>query len=258
MATAFYEPLDANTYRATEHTVGPWGPDSQHAGPPSALLARAIEREPGAAPATVARISVDILGAVPVADLSVRSRVLRPGRSVELVEAELEAGGRTVLRARAWRIRTDDLTLPQILGEGVDAPPPFPPTASTFFDWPGGYLQAMEWRWVDDGRPRPGPGAVWGRMRVPLVPGETPTGLQRVLTLADSGNGVSHVLSPERWLFVNTDLTVHLAAVPAGEWICLDARTRLDPSGFGLASSRLYDRERLVGLGAQSLFVGPR
>jgi len=73
---AFYLPLGEGRYLSTEHTGGPWDPQFQHGGPPSALLARAIESESLAWPATVARVSVDILGPVPVTELAVRSRVL--------------------------------------------------------------------------------------------------------------------------------------------------------------------------------------
>jgi acyl-CoA thioesterase len=95
-------------------------------------------------------------------------------------------------------------------------------------------------------------------MRYPLVPDEVPSGLQRVMAIADSGNGISHVLPFETWFFINPDLTVHLAAEPSGDWICLDARTRVDAAGFGLASSRLFDKDRLVARGAQTLYIGPR
>lgn len=259
MATSFYEPLGDDRYRSTEHTVGPWGPDSQHAGPPAALLTRALEQMPGSWPGTLSRISVDILGALPVAELTVRTRTVRPGRNVELVEAEAEAGGRTVLRAQGWRIRASEIVLPAVPGGGpADPVPEFTEEDSPFFDWDGGYLQAMQWRFVPGTRGGVGQAAVWARMRHPLVSDEEPTGLQRVLTLADAGSGVSYRLSPQDWLFINTELTVHLAAPPAGEWICMDGTTRLDPSGFGLASTRLFDRTRLVGLGAQALYVAPR
>lgn len=259
MPTSFYEPLGDDRYRSTEHTVGPWGPDSQHAGPPSALLTRALEQMPSSWPGTLSRISVDILGAVPVAELALRTRVVRPGRNVELVEAEAESGGRTVLRAQAWRIRAAEIDLPAPADGGADdRVPEFAEEDKPFFDWGGGYLQAMQWRFVPGSVGGVGRAAAWARMRIPLVAGEEPTGLQRVMTLADSGNGVSFRLSPEQWLFINTELTVHLVAPPAGEWICLDGTTRLDSTGFGLASSRLFDRNRLVGLGAQSLFVAPR
>lgn len=259
MADAFYEPLGNDRYRSTEHTVGPWGPDSQHGGPPSALLARAIEQMPVSWPGNLTRISVDILGAVPVAELTVRTRRVRPGRNVELVEAEAEAGGRVVLRAQAWRIRVAALELPAVpSGAPADPLPDFSDQDELFYDWTGGFLQAMHWRFVP-GTPRGvGRAAIWGRMSIPLVPDEEPTGLQRALVVADCGNGVSFSLPPGQWFFINTELTLHLVAPPRGEWFGLDATTRLHPGGFGLASSRLFDRERLIGLGAQSLYVAPR
>lgn len=259
MAKAFYEPLGNDRYRSSEHTVGPWGPDSQHAGPPSALLSRALEHMPDSWPGTLTRISVDVLGAVPVADLTVRTRTVRGGRNVELVEAEAAAGGRPVLRAQAWRIRRNELTLPPApAGAPVDPAPVFPEEDQPFFGWKGGFLEAMQWRFVAGASPGSGAGTVWGRMPFPLVEGEEPSGLQRLLVVADCGNGVSFRLPLEEWLFINTELTVHLAAPPRGEWICLDATTRLDPSGFGLASSRLFDRTGLVGFGAQTLYVASR
>jgi hypothetical protein len=257
MATAFYEPLGGDTYRSTEHTSGPWGPESQHAGPPSALLTRVLERTASSWPGHLTRISLDILGAVPVADLTVSTRVLRPGRSVELVEGELSAGGRPVLRAQAWRMSLAELDLPAAPRD-PDPVPEFADTDSEFFDWSGGYLKAMQWRFVPGSPQGEGRGAVWARMRIPLVPDEEPTAMQRLLALADTGNGVSYQLDASTWWFINTELTVHLIAPPAGEWFCLDAISRLDPAGFGLASSHLYDRDKLVALGAQSLFVRPR
>ena len=263
MTDAYYQPLGGDKYRATEHTSGPWDPALQHAGPPSALMARAIEAVPGGWAGIVTRVTVEILGPIPVAELSIATSVLRSGRSVELVQAELTAAGKVAARASAWRIRRTDLDLPPLPPDhddpARDAVPHFPtdsaalPTGLT-----GGYVESMEWRDAHGTWNRLGPSTVWGRMRFPLVPDEEPTGLQRVLTIADSGNGISFVLPPQKWFFINTELTVHLAAEPAGDWICLDAHTRVDRSGFGLAASRLFDREQLVARGAQSLYVGER
>jgi hypothetical protein len=262
MPDAFYLPLGAGRFVSTEHTSGPWDEGSQHGGPPSALLGRAIEQESPAWPATVARVTVDILGPIPVAELTVRSRLLRSGRSVDLVEAELVAGDRPVARAQGWRVRATALELPPVPSyddHGVDVVPPLPDEESSVpRGWLGGYLHAIEWRHVTGVWAAPGPAVVWGRMRHPLVPDEEPTGLQRVLAVADSGSGVSAVLPWDGWLFINPELTVHVAAVPTGEWICLDAVTRLDPAGFGLATTRIFDRTRRVGQGAQSLLVAPR
>lgn len=258
-APAFYLPRGDGRFTSTVHTGGPWDPQLQHGGPPSALLARAIENESPSWPATVARMSVDILGPVPVADVEVRSRVLRPGRSVELVEAELTAAGRVVVRAQGWRVRAAELVLPTLPGADDNEVPQFPATDSPLpAGWSGGYLHAMQWRRAGGAWGEPGPATLWGRMRYPLVPDEEPTGLQRMMAIADSGSGVSSVLPFDRWVFINPELTVHVAAPPRGEWICLDAATTIDAAGFGLATSRLWDRDRLVGRGAQSLFVTPR
>lgn len=263
-ADAFYVMAGEDRYVSTSHTSGPWDPGLQHAGPPSALLARLVEQTPCPWPAVVVRMSVDILGPVPVAELTGRSRVIRPGRSVELVEAELEHGGRVAIRARAWKVRRQELALPP-LPAVHDAPvgqdvPPFPEQPSDIPPgWSAGYLQAMAWRDAAGSWGEPGPAAIWGRMRHPLVAGEEPSGLQRVMIIADSGNGISSVLpTSDDWFFINPELTVHLAAEPSGEWICLDAVTRVDPTGFGLATARLFDRDRLVGRGNQSLYIGPR
>src|SRR4051812_31225808 len=132
-----------------------------------------MEAESLSWPATIARVSIDILGPVPVAELTVRSRLLRPGRSVDLVEAELVAGDRPVVRAQAWRVRAAELDLP--VDDEYDDPlalaPEFPDTATTLPErWRGGYMRAMEWRFVGGVWAGPGPATVWGRMRYPLVP----------------------------------------------------------------------------------------
>ena len=92
MDTSFYVPLDGRDgerWRATVHTTGPWDPAAQHGGPPSALLARAVERVAPRDDMVLARTTVEILGAVPFSEVEVRSRVARTGRSVEMLEAVL-------------------------------------------------------------------------------------------------------------------------------------------------------------------------
>ncbi len=261
-AASFYEPLGHDRFRATDHTVGPWDDSSQHGGPPAALLTRAIEMTSPSWPATTVKVAFDILRPVPVAEVSVRSRLLRPGRSVDLVEAALDVEGRTTMQARGWRIRRSELDLPgraDQLGDELDRVPTFPSEESPPRPgWAGGYLDAVEWRYLGGVIREMGSATVWARMRFPLIPDEEPSGLQRVVTIADSGNGVSSVLPIEDWLFINTELTVHLAAPPRGEWICLQARSHLDPTGFGLATSKLFDRERLVARGSQALYVSRR
>jgi Thioesterase-like superfamily len=181
---------------------------------------------------------------------------VRPGRSVELLEGELTAGADTVMSVRAWRVKATEA--PDV---GADAPTPPRPDEATPPP-PGlddfGYGRAVELRFAAGGWGRYGPATVWTRLRVPVVAGEQPTGVQRVLAVADSGNGVSAVLSWDEWLFINTELTVHFRRPPRGEWICLDAETSIARGGAGLARSVLSDDEGVVAQGAQALLVAPR
>lgn len=279
LADAFYEPIDDKAgegrFRATAATGGPWDPAAQHGGPPSALLARAVELTEPREDMRVARATCEILGAVPVGEVVVQAQVTRSGRSVELVEASLLAGGRSAARMSAWRVRAapDDVATalsPVLADPDGDAAPPMPARSADgeppdapadggpLAGWHDGYLSAIEWRFAAGAFAEPGPATVWTKARVPLLPGESPSPLQRVMLVADSGNGVSNVLEIDRWWFINPELTVHLFRYPAGEWICVDARTSVAAGGTGLAESALYDRDGRIGRGAQALLVTRR
>lgn len=265
--SAFYERA-GERFAATELTRGPWDGGTQHAGPPAALLGRAIERVEGvgAGPAEriLARITFEILGPVPIGAMRADAQVIRPGRRVDLVEATLsDDDERPLIRARAWRLRGGAVDLPAGI-EVRDRPPPPPPADlapnETFFpsDFDVGYHTAMEDRFASGSFAEAGPAVAWMRMRHPLVAGEEPSPLQRVLIAADSGNGISAALDFHRWTFVNVDLTVHLSRMPLGEWVCLDAVTVPEPTGVGLTDTVLFDERGPIGLAAQTLLVAER
>lgn len=256
---AFFLPEGPDRFRATQLTAGPWDPAAQHAGPPSALLGSALERCGDRGGMQMVRVSVEILRPVPIGVLQVAAEVVRPGRSVEMLAGTLTADGVDVMHATAWRIRTEDIGVEVVDDTGV-APLPDGSAAQGPSPWSAeiGYHTAMEWRFTRGSFLEPGPATVWMRMRHPLVAGEQPSPLSRVLAAADSGNGVSAVLDFARFLFVNTDLTVSLHRHPAGEWVCLDAATTIQPNGIGLAQTRLFDERGPLGRGTQSLYVARR
>ena len=258
MTGAFYEPHTDGRFTSTSHTAGPWSPKTQHLGPPSALLIRALENIPSNAPMQIARFTVEILGPVPVGELEVTASVERPGRAVELLGGELKAGDRTVVRARAWRHIISDTSTVAVGVDGQLAPPEDGEPMHRPEGWGAGYLDVMEWRALEGHLGKPGPAKVWARQGVDLVAGERPTGLQRLLVVADSGNGVSSRMDPRDWLFINSELTVHLYREPAGEWIALDATTAIGPNGVGTAFTVLHDLTGPVGRGAQALLVRPQ
>ncbi|MFE0510545.1 thioesterase family protein [Streptomyces sp. NPDC058964] len=258
---AFYEREADGRFLPTAYTRGPWDADSQHAGPPAALLGLAVEQRPGARPDTrVARLTYEIMRPVPMRPLTVTTRGRRAGRSVELVEAALTPdGGQEAMRATALLMKTAPDSVPQVSPGGqVPGPGTVPHKAFFPVPWDQGYHTAMEIRFAAGSFLEPGPATAWMRMRVPLVAGEEITPLSRVLTAADSGNGVSAALDFNRYVFINADLTVSLHRHPEGEWVCLDARTMVDGAGIGLAESALYDEKGLLGRSTQSLYVAER
>ncbi|MPY80037.1 MAG: thioesterase family protein, partial [Actinophytocola sp.] len=81
-AEAFYVPGTEGVFLSTPHTAGPWTTEAQHLGPPSALLVRALEQVDAERESQLARVTIEILGPVPLDELTVRAGLVRPGRSV--------------------------------------------------------------------------------------------------------------------------------------------------------------------------------
>ncbi|WP_227997373.1 thioesterase family protein [Nocardia australiensis] len=263
MADAFYLPDPSNPDRfvSTELTRGPWSPDAQHAGPPSALLGHVIERCEPREGFQVGRVAVEILGPIPLAPLTVTAQVTRPGRSVELIEATLSSDHGPVMKANAWRLRRaePELELPAQIVPSGNRPGPDQAVPSVFPSAQAvGFHTGTEYRFVTGSFTEPGPAVCWIRIKYPIVAGTTPSPLERALAAADSGNGVSSVLDWSRYLFINTDLTVTLHRQPVGEWVCLDANTHPQPHGIGLAESALFDDKGPLGRSTQTLLLAPR
>lgn len=258
MAEAFYELHDDGHVSSTSNTAGPWSPDAQHFGPSAGLLTRALENCEGGTGMALARISIEILGPVPLADLWVSAEVSRPGKSVQLLTATLRTEDTTVARASAWRLARSD-TARQSNGS---APSLAPVEQGVEFGrpegWLPGYIDAMEWISLSGSLAESGPATVWIRQRIPLVTGEEPTPLQRLMTTVDSASGISAWLEPSQWWFINTELTVHLQRLPVSEWIGLDARTVIGPDGAGTALAAVHDSSGPVANSAQALLVRPR
>ncbi|HYV15303.1 MAG TPA: thioesterase family protein [Conexibacter sp.] len=259
MADAIYVPDGPDRFMPTELARGPWDPDAQHGGAPAALLARAVEHLDGGTAMAVVRLTYELLRPVPLAPLELRSRVTRPGRRVQLVEASLHHDEQEMVRATALRIRQDDVSAPQPAatpppaGPGEGALLVAPSERPTSFAW-----DAMEIRFVAGSFWEVGPAFAWFRLRAPLVAGEQPSPLQRLAAAGDFGNGIATAVSWRTHVFINPDLTLYVERLPEGEWVGLDARTRLGEAGAGVSDSVLHDERGRVGRAQQSLYVAER
>lgn len=259
MYTVFFEPAGPGRFLATPATAGPWSADAQHGGPPSALAARAMDLHEPDDGMRLARVAVDILRPVPVGLVTLRTRVVRPGRRVMLLETVMESGGQEVLAARGWRIARSAAA--PVITSGTAPVPDLPAGASEpYFAGTGhltGYMSAVEWKFVSGGFAAMRPCQAWARALVPLLPDEGLTPMSRTLLLADSGSGLSMTLDPSKFLFINVDLTVVLDRDPAGEWLLLDSATSIGGQGTGLARTQISDRDGVTGAGLQTLLVAP-
>lgn len=261
MSDAFYQQVDEARYESTALTAGPWSAEAQHAGPPSALLVRAMERagsRSGSGTGSdmrLARVSVDVLGPVPVAPLDIEVRTIRPGRSVELLEATASVGGRSTLVARGWLMRRTPEDYPVV---GDHAAPPVPerrerdPMMS--FAHAGGYLSVVDFSYESGGGDELGPARAWGRARVDLVSGERMTGWQHTVVVADSASGVSLATDPVDHPTINCDLVVSLHREPAPGWVRLDSETIGGPGHGVLTDTLLSDDHGPIGRSVQNLY----
>lgn len=238
-------------YESTVHAQGAWNPHEQHMAPVSGLLTHSLERFQPRDGTRTARISFDIFGMIPDGEFEIVTTMLRPGRTIELVQAELVSGGRTAVRATAWRMQQSDTsTIAAIEDESMPGPDECVEHVG-MTEWLGGYIQSIEIRAVPGHRS--GQGRAWLRSKHPLVEGEPFTAVAALAGLIDTSNGIATRVKPENYLFPNLDLQVHLYREPAGEWLGLQNSVSFGTDGIGLTSTVLHDVSGPFGRAEQIL-----
>jgi Thioesterase-like superfamily len=244
-------------FESTDMTRSNWNPSIQHGSPPLALLTNAIEELLADTPLRIGRLTLDILGAIPVSPVRVRAWVERPGKRIRLLAAEMTPAGddaRAVARVTAWALASSDTSdvasdRYPTLAEGPAQPLPR--------DWWNltHYLGSVDWRRQPD---EPTAAVYWLSPRARLVDDDDPTPLEKLALIVDSSNGVGSVLDFRRFIFLNTDTTVHLHRLPTGSDFALRARGSIGPDGIGVTTAEIFDRTGFVGVCAQTLLVQRR
>ena len=267
MSGCHYRRLDADgqveCFESTDYTRSNWDPGIQHGSPPLALMTKLIEELNESTTGTrmrIGRVTMDILGAIPVAPLQVRAWVQRPGSRISLLAAEIVAAGpggsdRALARASAWLLATSDTAdvstdrfAPLVEGEADPVP----------HSWEGatGYLEVVSWRRqreLDNGS-----AVVWLSPLAHLVDTEEMTPMQRLALVVDCANGAGAAIDPADFVFTNTDTAMHLHRVPVGNDFALRARGSIGPDGIGVTTAEIFDRKGFIGTCAQTLFVQRR
>jgi hypothetical protein len=247
----------------TDLARGPWDYDACHGGPPTAMIARALER---AVPdQRLCRISVELGRPVPMAGFRIHTEVVRAGRATSQTLATLVDGsGKTRITAIGMHVAVVDP--PLFEGRLDNSGAVFPRVAETepgafpmrraTTQWPG-FRQSVEVRYPPAGPagdPDRGPTTVYMRT-VPPLPDEEPSPFQRICPLADCGNAFSRHGDPDAFQFINTDLVIALHRDPRGQWLGSRSASQWQPDGVGLADAVLFDEDGPVGRALQTLLL---
>lgn len=249
----YYEALGGGRFRSTIHAQGAWNDHEQHMAPASGLMADRLLRHEPRPDMRMARLSYEILGLIPGGEFDITTTTLRPGRTIELIQAELTAGGRAAVRATAWRMATSDTSaVAAIEDQAMPGPDECKPWEGAS-GWPGGYIRSLEMRALDGHRP--GSGKVWIRTAHPLTDAADSTDVARLIGLVDTANGIAARVPPGAgsYLFPNLDLQIHMYREPRGEWLGLDNEVSFGADGIGLTSTVLHDLEGPFGRAEQIL-----
>ena len=251
-------------FTPTDHSRGPWDAEACHAGPPTGLLVRAMQR---ALPEVrLARITVDLAKPIPMAGFYIDVEVTRQGKTVAGTRAAL-VDGDGVVRVAAVGLHVAEQSPPvfdsALDNSGFDTPRladaepgPFPIDASRHHGLPGFSGEAVRMRYPPEQDQGPGASTVWMNT-APLLPGETPSPFQAICPLADCGNAFSRHAEPWEVAFVNADLTIALHRDPTGEWLGSQAVSWWHSSGIGIADALLFDDSGPVGRALQTMVLRP-
>lgn len=257
--SSYFQRLSESSFAPTEHVGGAWKTEEQHIAPVLGLLAHLVEAEHAArradAPLALSRASYDILGVIPMAPFDVAIRVVRPGRTIELVEATLTQGARAAVSLRGWMLQRSDT---EAIQGGALPRMPERDTLDAWAPadlWPGGAIRSIDTRrqYVSEGRSR-----CWIRPRHPLLDSEATSGRARLLGMLDFANGIATRVSPESALFPNVDLSASIFREPQGEWFGLDTSVSFGADGVGLTESVVSDDSGPLGTSSQTLTIRAR
>ena len=245
----------------------PWGATVLHGGAPAALLAHGVEQAKANPALFVSRLTIDLFRPVPKAPLELRTKAVRTGRRIQVLEASLWHEDVETCRATALLLIPSEISLPETAlfrGERLAAPESIEtgslvPKAMRRPGMPEGLHTAIEVKRITP--PNLGSGGrqtAWIRFPMPIIEGVETTPLMRVAGTADFGNGLANIRVNESAGFINADINLHLHRAAKGEWVCLDAFSAAEPHGLGMIVTTVYDEEGPIGHCVQATMANPR
>ena len=251
-----FERLDAGTWRATAHARGPFA--GVHGGSVAGLMAAAME---AAAPPGFRSLAfrADFLRPTPVgAPLRLRVAPVQSGRRLAVLDATVEAEGRTT--ARGTLTLASEVPVPALTedfasraGGPIGDPRHLPERAAPAPHGEAWIMDVMDRRLAPDG-------TAWFRWRVPLLADEAGSPCVAALGPADFAHGIARPGFPGPSpvpAFPNADLTVHFDRAPRGDWIGVRPTSRWRRTGMGIGFGDLVDPDGPFGRVAMGVVLIP-
>jgi hypothetical protein len=237
---------DGEYFAPTLASRGPWNETSLHGRVVVGLLGREIERRYGDADFTPARLTVDMYRLPDLSPIEVVVRPIREGGRLRLVEAELISGGTSAARAVCQLLRrTADPPGRVWSPPNWDAPPPASIPEPT--DRRNGMGGMWATRPITGAFGDVGPRRMWMSEVRELIGGEPLTPFSRVALAADFASPFANA-GDQGLGYINSDVTVYLHRVPAGEWIGFEVIDHQASDGVAIGSCALYDEVGRIGV----------
>lgn len=244
-----------DAFLPTSLAGSPWHPDLLHGGAPAGLLAHCLEQRVADAQLLPARFTLELMRPVPSAPLRVAFQTLRSGKRIRLESATLMAGGKPVAMATALFVAPTPVSVPEYAPTAASTLPAVDSVREINFrdvlsmgggEVPPGLHTTVRLRAVTPLREQ-GQGIAWMHLPVDIVAGAETTPFMRAALMSDFCNGVGQLALDRNIGMINADITMQLFRLPQSEWIGIEARTLVQPTGVGMVQAALYDTGGMIG-----------
>ncbi|MDH5671722.1 MAG: thioesterase family protein [Myxococcales bacterium] len=220
---------------------GPWDPKSLNGRVVVALCGFQLENSHELDNYMPARLTVDMYRLPGFAPIEVRTRIVRDGKRIKVIDAELISEGVSYARATSqWLLRGENPDSKVWSPPNWDAPPPeeLPERA--------GAMGSMQVRPIAGAMGTLGKKQLWMRETRELVGGVPLSPFMWAAIPADLANPYSN--SGDRGLaYINSDVTLYLHRLPVDAWIGMEVVNHQATDGVAIGQVALYDRKGAIG-----------
>ncbi len=244
-------------YQCNKASQGAWNPHEQHMAAATGIICAELEQfSPATENMRFGRIGLDIWGLIHFGEFSITTKVIRAGKTIQLIEAVMESKGQTCIVARAWKMLTQDTQQIEGLSDQKIINPTDLPIYPEIKNWPGGFIESVDVRFAK--KPEAGEGVVWVTNDLEMIEGKKTSDFVHLIGMIDIANGIAPRQDPALgWMFPNLDLQIYMYRMPQGKWLGLKVCQQYGADGIGLTSSILHDEIGPFGRSEQVLTLRP-